>query len=255
MSERRDYYEILGVERNADDASLKSSYRKLALMYHPDRNPNNPEASEKFKEASEAYAVLSDAEKRGRYDRFGHGGLGGGSGFGAGFDPSGFADLSDLFGGLFGFASGGGAAAGPMAGSDLVYRMEISFRDAAFGVEAPIAISRLEPCDPCRGSGAAAGSQPKTCPACGGRGRQRLSQGFLVVTRPCSRCGGDGKIIEKACPECGGEGRRRGEEGALASHTGRCRDRVAAAADRRGGRRPERRPGGGLLRRSDRGAG
>jgi len=156
--------------------------------------------------------VLSDSEKRERYDRFGHGGLGGGSGFGAGFDPSGFTDLSELFGGLFGFASGGGGAAGPMAGSDLVYRMEISFRDAAFGVEAPIAISRLEPCEPCGGSGAAAGSQPKTCPVCGGRGRQRLSQGFLVVTRPCSRCGGDGKIIEKACPQCAGEGRRRGKK-------------------------------------------
>lgn len=212
MSPQRDYYEILGVDRNSDDSALKSAYRKLALMYHPDRNPNNPEAGEKFKEASEAYAVLSDAEKRARYDRFGHAGLGGGGGFGAGFEAPGFADLSDLFGGLFGFASGSGGAAGPMSGSDLVYRMEIAFRDAAFGVAAPIAISRLEPCDPCRGSGAAPGSHPKTCPACAGRGRQRLSQGFLVVTRPCSRCGGDGKIIEKACADCGGEGRRRGKK-------------------------------------------
>jgi molecular chaperone DnaJ len=209
---QRDYYEILGVGREADAVELKSAYRKIALTYHPDRNPNNPDAAEKFKEASEAYAVLSDAEKRERYDRLGHAGLGGGAGFGAGFDASAFADLSELFGGLFGFASGGGAPAGPMSGSDLVYRMEISFRDAAFGVEAPIAISRLERCDPCRGSGAESGSRPKTCPACGGRGRQRLSQGFLVVTRPCSRCGGDGKIIEKPCPACGGEGRRRGKK-------------------------------------------
>ena len=213
MSKQPDYYEVLGVSRDADDALLKSAYRKLALMYHPDRNPNNPDAAEKFKTASEAYAVLSDADKRERYDRFGHAGFGGGAGFDAGFDASAFADLSDLFGGLFGFASGGGGStAGPMAGSDLVYRMEVSFRDAAFGVEAPIAISRLEPCDPCGGSGAEPGSRPKTCPGCGGRGRQRLSQGFLVVTRPCSRCGGDGKIIEKPCKACGGAGRRRGKK-------------------------------------------
>src|SRR6202162_3433948 len=126
MAERRDYYEILGVGREAANGELKSSYRKLALRFHPDRNPDDPEAAEKFKEASEAYAVLSDAEKRERYDRFGHGGLGAGGGFGAGFDASGFADLSELFGGLFGFASGGGGTAGPMAGSDLVYRMEIA---------------------------------------------------------------------------------------------------------------------------------
>ncbi|MEP6994798.1 MAG: DnaJ C-terminal domain-containing protein, partial [Acidobacteriota bacterium] len=153
-------------------------------------------------------------EKRERYDRFGHAGFQSTAGFGAGFDASGFADISDLLGGLFGFASGagGGTPAGPMAGSDLVYRMEIAFRDAAFGIEAPIAISRLERCDPCAGSGAQAGSRPKTCPACAGRGRQRMSQGFLVVTRPCSRCGGDGKIIEKPCTVCAGEGRRRGKK-------------------------------------------
>lgn len=211
MKDKRDYYEILGVERDADDAALKSAYRRLALMYHPDRNPNNPDAAEKFKEASEAYAVLSDADKRARYDRFGHAGMGAAGGF-SGFDATGFADLSDLFGGLFGFAAGGGfggGPAGPMAGSDLVYRMTISFRDAAFGVEAPVVVSRLERCETCRGSGAAPGTKPRACPSCGGRGRQRLSQGFLTVTRPCPQCQGEGQIIEKPCTDCRGEGRRR----------------------------------------------
>jgi molecular chaperone DnaJ len=209
MAGKRDYYEVLGVSRDADDGALKSAYRKLALQHHPDRNPNNPDADQRFKEASEAYAVLSDSEKRRRYDQFGHSGMGGG--FPGGFDASAFADLSELFGGLFGFAAGGGGPAGPMAGSDLVYRMEISFRDAAFGVEAPIALSRLERCEPCRGTGAEPGSRPKTCPECGGRGRQRVSQGFLVMTRPCGRCGGDGSIIEKPCRACAGGGRQRGK--------------------------------------------
>jgi molecular chaperone DnaJ len=207
MRNRGDYYEILEVSREVSTAELKSAYRRLALQYHPDRNPNDPEAAEKFKEASEAYAVLSDPDKRQRYDRFGHGGVGGaaGGGFG-GFDPSVFGDFSDLLGDLFGFS---GARERPPAGSDLVYRMEITLKDAAFGIDAPVAISRLEACPACHGSGAEAGSSAVTCPTCRGRGRQRLSQGFLVVTRPCPDCGGDGKIIEKPCPECRGEGRRR----------------------------------------------
>ncbi|HEY1250342.1 MAG TPA: molecular chaperone DnaJ [Thermoanaerobaculia bacterium] len=212
---KRDYYEVLGVGRDADDAALKSAYRKLALQYHPDRNPNNPDADERFKEASEAYAVLSDADKRQRYDQFGHAGISGGGGFPGGFDTSAFMDLSELFGGLFGFAAGGaGGPDGPhrSAGSDLVYRMEIAFRDAAFGVQAPIAISRLEPCKPCQGSGAEPGTRPKACPACGGRGRQRVSQGFLVMSRTCGRCGGEGSIIEKPCKSCAGEGRQRGKK-------------------------------------------
>ncbi|HEY3204415.1 MAG TPA: molecular chaperone DnaJ [Thermoanaerobaculia bacterium] len=217
MSERRDYYQILGVNRDADESALKSAYRKLALTHHPDRNPNNPDAAEKFKEASEAYAVLSDPEKRARYDRFGHAAFAAnGPGFGGfqGFDPSVFADFSDLFSGLFGFASGGGfgGAREPPVGSDLVYRMEISFRDAAFGMEAPIAISRFERCDSCGGTGAEPGSRPKICPACGGRGRQRISQGFLTLTRPCANCQGEGRLIEKPCRACHGEGRRRGKK-------------------------------------------
>jgi molecular chaperone DnaJ len=208
MANRRDYYDVLGVSRGAAAAELKSAYRRLALQYHPDRNPNDPEASEKFKEASEAYAILSDPEKRERYDRFGHAGVGGaaGGGFG-GFDPSVFGDFSDLLGDLFGFSAG--RKERRQGGSDIVYRMEITLRDAAFGVDAPISISRLTACPVCRGSGAAPGSSPVTCPTCRGRGRQRMSQGFLVVTRPCPDCGGEGRIIEKPCAECRGEGRRR----------------------------------------------
>jgi molecular chaperone DnaJ len=213
MKQRRDYYEILSVSRDCDEATLKSAYRKLALTYHPDRNPNNPDASEKFKEASEAYAVLSDPEKRTRYDQFGHAGVSSGAGgYGGfpGFDPSAFGDFSDLFSGLFGFASG--ANAGPLSGSDLVYRMELRFEDAARGVEAPIAISRLEGCEDCDGAGAAPGTKARQCPGCRGTGRQRLSQGFLTVTRPCGTCRGEGRVIDKPCPGCRGEGRRRGKK-------------------------------------------
>ncbi len=218
MAQRRDYYEILSVSRDCDEATLKSAYRKLALTHHPDRNPNNPDASEKFKEASEAYAVLSDVEKRARYDQFGHAGVGsgpGGHGGFSGFDPSAFGDFSDLFNGIFGFATGGGfggAGAGPVGGSDLVYRMELAFEDAAHGVEAPIAISRLESCGDCGGAGAAPGTKARACPACRGTGRQRLSQGFLTVTRPCGSCRGEGRVIDKPCPGCRGEGRRRGKK-------------------------------------------
>ncbi|HEY7112100.1 MAG TPA: molecular chaperone DnaJ [Thermoanaerobaculia bacterium] len=207
MASRRDYYEILGVSREAESAELKSAYRRVAMASHPDRNPNDPEAAERFKEASEAYAVLSDPEKRARYDRFGHAGVSPGAFSGsAGFDPSIFADFSDLFGELFGFGGGGSR---PMEGSDLVYRIEISFREAAFGTEAPLVVSRLEPCETCAGSGAAAGSRPRTCPACGGRGRQRFSQGFLSVTRPCGTCRGEGRVIEHPCADCRGGGRKR----------------------------------------------
>jgi molecular chaperone DnaJ len=206
---RRDYYEVLGVGRSADAQELKSAYRRLALQFHPDRNPDDPSAAEKFKEASEAYAVLSDPQKRERYDRFGHSAVGGAgaSGF-SGFDPSIFADFSDLFGDLFGFSNTRERQTG---GSDLVYRMEITLKDAAFGVEAPVVVSRMQRCGDCDGSGAAPGSKPTTCPVCHGRGRQRISQGFLMITRPCGNCGGDGKVIEKPCGTCGGDGRVRGQ--------------------------------------------
>ena len=207
MTQKRDYYEILGVSRDAENGVLKSAYRKLALQYHPDRNPNDPQASERFKEASEAYAVLSDPEKRSRYDQFGHTGVGGAGAGGFGFDPSAFGDLSDLFGEIFGFASGGRGR--PAAGSDLLYQMQISFRDAVFGVEAPLLLSRLEGCSKCQGSGAADGSKGKTCSVCRGTGRQRFNQGFLTVARPCGNCRGEGTVIEKPCADCAGEGRRR----------------------------------------------
>jgi molecular chaperone DnaJ len=210
MADKRDHYEVLGVGRTAENGELKSAYRKLALKHHPDRNPGDPGAAEKFKEASEAYAVLSDPEKRARYDRFGHAGVGSAPGFGQGFDPSVFGEFSDLFENLFGFTGFGGGGAARPAGSDVVYRMEVSFRDAAFGIEAPLVISRLIACETCSGSGAEPGSRPRTCPGCGGRGRQRFSQGFLMVTRPCSSCGGEGRIIEKPCRDCRGEGRKRG---------------------------------------------
>ena len=211
MAERRDYYEVLGVDRGADAATLKSAYRRLALQFHPDRNPNNPDATDSFKEASEAYAVLSDEEKRARYDRFGHAGLTGTPGFGAGggFDPASF-DLSDLLGGLFGFAGQRGGARNT-GGSDLMYRLRLTLRDAAFGLAAPIDISRMERCETCDGSGAAKGSRPKTCGTCRGSGQQRFSQGFLTIARPCGSCRGEGTIIEKPCSSCGGQGRQRAE--------------------------------------------
>jgi molecular chaperone DnaJ len=209
MASRRDYYEVLSVSRSAGAQELKSAYRRLAREFHPDRNREDPQASERFKEASEAYAVLSDPEKRERYDRLGHAGVGGaGAGAGGfGFDPTIFADFSDLFGDLFGFS---GARDRQTGGSDLVYRMDITLKDTAFGVEAPIVVSRLERCEPCKGSGAEPGSRPTMCTTCGGRGRQRTSQGFLMITRPCPNCGGDGKVIEKPCRECRGDGRTRG---------------------------------------------
>jgi molecular chaperone DnaJ len=207
MSSNRDFYEILGVPRDADGPALKSAYRRLALQYHPDRNPGDPAAAEKFREASAAYAVLSDPEKRARYDRFGEAAFSRGAGGGfPGFDPS-TLDFADLFGEIFGF--GGGSRAEPAAGSDLVYRMEIAFRDAAFGIEAPLVLSRLERCAACDGSGAAPGTHPRRCAACAGRGRQRFTQGFLSVTRPCPNCRGEGTTIDKPCADCRGEGRRR----------------------------------------------
>jgi molecular chaperone DnaJ len=209
MADRRDYYEVLGVSRDAEASELKSAYRKVAMASHPDRNPGDPQAAERFKEASEAYAVLSDPEKRARYDRFGHAGVSGpGAGGFPGFDPSVFGDFSDLFGELFGFGVGGGGSR-QTAGSDLVYRLEILFREAAFGAQAPLVLSRLEPCETCSGSGAEPGSRPRTCPACGGRGRQRFSQGFLSVTRPCGGCRGEGRVLDRPCRDCRGDGRRR----------------------------------------------
>ncbi|MYH29125.1 MAG: molecular chaperone DnaJ [Acidobacteria bacterium] len=208
---KRDYYEILGVSRDIGEQELKSAYRKLALKYHPDRNPNDRTAEERFKEAAEAYAVLADAEKRARYDKFGHAGVGGGGT--PGFDPSTFADFNDIFGNLgdmFGFGDIFGAGRrrrGPRRGADLRYDLPISLEDTESGTEATLQVPREEPCDECAGSGAAPGSRPETCLQCQGRGQVRYQQGFLTVARPCGTCRGAGTIIRNPCAACRGNGR------------------------------------------------
>ena len=207
---KRDYYEVLGVSKTAADPEIKSAYRKLALKYHPDRNHGNKEAEDKFKEGAEAYAVLADPDKRRMYDRFGHAGLGSG----AGFDPSVFTGFEDILGGLgdiFGFGSVFGASgprrSGPQRGADLRYDLEITFEESAKGAETHIQIPRQEPCATCKGTGAAPGTKPTTCPQCQGRGQLRYQQGFFTVARTCSQCRGSGSIISKPCTECRGAGR------------------------------------------------
>jgi len=209
---KRDYYEILGVARTATDSQIKTAYRKLAMECHPDRNPGDHAAEEKFKEAAEAYAILSDADKRSKYDRFGHAGVS--SPAGGGFDPSTFAGFEDLFGGLgdmFGFGDmfggPGRGRGGATRGSHLRYDLEISFLESAKGVETTINIPRLESCESCHGTGSAPGSAPSTCPQCKGHGQVRSQHGFLTVARTCSHCRGTGKVITKPCVTCKGDGR------------------------------------------------
>ena len=221
MSEKRDYYEVLGIQKGASEAEIKSAYRKLAKKYHPDLNPDNPEAEAKFKEINEANDVLSDPDKRARYDQFGHagvdpsyaGGAGGysyGGGFG-GFD--GGIDLGDIFDSIFG---GGGSTRranpnAPVRGSDITVSLEISFMEACKGVSHDIEITRSETCDSCNGSGAKSGTTAKTCPDCHGTGYVKVTQrtmlGSMSTQRPCTKCGGKGKIIETPCPSCNGNGR------------------------------------------------
>ncbi|MBA3888622.1 MAG: molecular chaperone DnaJ [Acidobacteria bacterium] len=209
---KRDYYEVLGVERNASDQHIKSAYRKLALKYHPDRNPGDGAAEEAFKEAAEAYAILADPQKRGLYDRFGHAGVTSAGG-GAGFDPTIFADFSDIFSGLgdaFGFGDifgGRRRRSGPQRGADLRYDLEITFEESASGTETTIQIPREETCETCSGNGAAPGTQPDTCSQCRGAGQLRYQQGFLTVARPCPNCRGTGRTIAKVCHSCRGAGR------------------------------------------------
>ena len=211
---KRDYYEILEVQRTATDADIKSSYRRLAMKFHPDRNPGDDLAEEKFKEAAEAYAILADPQKRSLYDRFGHAGVGAGAGGHAGFDPSVFAefgDFADILGNMFGFGdlfgSGGRRRGGPQRGADLRYDLEISFEDSARGAETSIQIPRQENCETCGGSGAAPGSSASTCSMCKGQGQVRSQQGFFTVARTCPQCRGAGKIITKPCESCRGAGR------------------------------------------------
>jgi len=204
---RRDYYEVLGVGREASEQEIKSAYRKLALKYHPDRNPGDHEAEDRFKEAAEAYGVLGDAEKRRRYDTYGHSAVSGPGGA-AGFDPTIFSDFGDILGDLFGFGDifGRRPRGGPRRGADLRYDLRLSFEEAAFGTETNLRIPRSERCDACGGSGSAPGTAPTTCPDCQGRGQVRFQQGPFTVARTCGRCGGAGQVVTSPCEKCRGEG-------------------------------------------------
>lgn len=212
---KADYYEILEIERTASDGEIKTAYRKLAMKWHPDRNPDNKDAEDKFKECSEAYSVLSDADKRAAYDRYGHagvgnggpGGFGGGSPFGQGFQQG---DLGDIFGDLFGemFNMGGrGRASRAQRGRDISFEMELTFEQAVFGTEREVKVRRADLCVDCKGSGAENGKQPETCQQCGGRGQVRSQQGFFSVARTCPVCSGTGQVVKNPCKTCRGDGR------------------------------------------------
>lgn len=215
MADKRDYYEVLGVDKNADEAAIKAAYRKLAKKYHPDMNPGDKEAEAKFKEASEAYGVLSDPEKRQKYDQFGHAAFDGGAG-GAGFDFSGM-DFSDIFGDLFGFGDifgggrrGGGRSNGPMKGANLRTSVRLKFEEAVFGCKKQIELEVKETCKTCGGSGAKPGSAIDTCSKCGGKGKVVFTQqslfGMMQNVQSCPDCGGSGKVIREKCPDCRGTG-------------------------------------------------
>ncbi len=210
---KRDYYEILGVSRSASEQEIKSSYRKLAMEFHPDRNPDKPGAEEKFKECTEAYSVLIDAEKRSRYDQYGHTAVNGGSGF-SGFDPSQFTDFNDIFGDIFSDFFGVNVNVGGSRGRSRTQRggdtradITLTFEEAAFGKKTEVKVRRYEPCTQCKGSGAAAGKGPVTCPTCSGRGQVRYQQGFFSIASTCSSCQGQGRVISDPCTKCKGETR------------------------------------------------
>jgi molecular chaperone DnaJ len=212
---KRDYYEVLSVSRDCDEQTLKASYRKLALQYHPDRNPDNREAEERFKEAAEAYSVLSDSQKRAAYDRFGHQGVNGAGG--AGFDDANFADFGDILGDLFGLGNIFGGAGGrqrsrAQRGEDIRYDLEISFEDSMRGMSADLQIPRMEACGKCQGTGADPSVGLVTCAACHGRGEVLYQQSFLSIRKTCPTCGGRGKVIRQACSQCRGEGFSRTEK-------------------------------------------
>lgn len=211
MSSKRDYYEILGVSRTASDSEIKSAYRKLAIKYHPDKNPGDKEAEEKFKEAAEAYSVLSDANQRAKYDRFGHAGVGSSAASSAaGGFGGGFPGFEDILGDLFGFNDIFGSSRRSRTvqrGADLRYDLEITLEEAAAGVKTKIQVPRLEACTICNGVGSAPGTSPASCPTCNGVGQVRYQQGFFSVSRTCSYCRGTGKVIKDPCKDCRGEGR------------------------------------------------
>jgi molecular chaperone DnaJ len=212
MAAKRDYYEVLSVNRSASEQDLKSAYRKLAVKHHPDKNPGDPHAEEKFKEAAEAYAVLSDPEQRRRYDRFGHAGVS--SAASAAWGAPGFSNIEDILGDLFGFgdvfssgARQGSRRSAAQRGADLRYDLEITLEQAAVGMTAQLRIPKLETCERCSGSGAAAGTKPETCRTCEGAGQVRFQQGFFSVSRTCSTCRGTGQVINSPCESCRGAGR------------------------------------------------
>ncbi len=212
---KKDYYEVLSVGREAGDQEIKGAYRELAKRYHPDRNPDDPNAEEKFKEASEAYSVLSDAQKRAAYDRFGHAGVQGAGGA-ASYNPEAFADFGDILGDFFGFGdlfgnAGGGGRKRTRAqrGEDVRFDLELSFEDAMFGMSAEIQVPRMERCERCKGAGSEPGSGPSNCPTCHGRGEILYQQSFLSIRRTCSTCNGSGQIIRNPCSECHGHGYRQ----------------------------------------------
>ncbi len=214
---KRDYYTVLGVNRDAAEEAIKKAYRKLAMKHHPDRNPDDTHAEEKFKEAKEAYEVLTDSRKRAAYDQFGHAGVDPSMGFGAGAAGArgaegfgGFADaFGDIFGEIFGQQRNRGGGSGMYRGADLRYNLELSLEEAARGAEIKIRIPTMDECEICHGSGAKPGTQPKTCPACHGRGEVRVSQGFFSIQQTCPQCHGTGKIVPEPCPQCQGAGRIR----------------------------------------------
>lgn len=207
---KRDYYTVLGLARDCTEEDIKKSYRKLAMKFHPDRNPEDRSAEEKFKEAKEAYEVLSDARKRAAYDQFGHAGVDPSSGGARGFGPEGFGGFADAFGDIFGeiFGQGrGGRGNGVFRGADLRYNLELSLEEAARGTDVKIRVPALEECETCHGSGAKPGTSAKACPTCHGRGEVRVSQGFFSIQQTCPQCHGTGKIVPDPCATCHGAGR------------------------------------------------
>jgi len=205
---KKDFYEVLGVNQDASEEEIKKAYRKLAMKYHPDRNPDNPSAEEKFKEAKEAYEILSDAQKRAAYDQYGHAGVDPQAGFGGG---QGFGNFSDAFGGIFdeifGNRGGHSGRGGVYRGADLRYNLEITLEQAAKGTETKIRIPAMESCETCNGSGAKPGTEPKSCPTCNGSGQIRLQQGFFSIQQTCHKCHGTGRFVANPCGDCHGAGR------------------------------------------------